>query len=285
MSNYDQLHRYLFDDHAVRGELVTLSDTFQQILNNHLYPQPVQMLLGEMLVATCLLTATLKLSGDITIQLQGDGPLSLLVINGNHRQEMRGVARIHGTIAEQSTLKQMIGQGHLVITITPVTGERYQSIVALEGETLTDILQNYFQQSEQLPTRLFLHHDNINNKPIVGGLLLQVLPMGPSTEDSLNHLAQLTATLTATELFNLPVDQVLHRLYHQQRVTLFGAQPIIFRCTCSRIRTQQALLTLPSTELNEILTKNGYIETQCDYCSTHYRFHRQDLEPHLDRIH
>ena len=93
MSNHDQLHRYLFENYAVRGELVTVSETYQQILNNHDYPAPVQKLLGELLVATSLLTATLKFDGDITVQLQGDGPLKLAVINGNNRQEMRGVAR------------------------------------------------------------------------------------------------------------------------------------------------------------------------------------------------
>jgi len=105
MAQHDQLHRYLFEQFAVRGELVTVSETWKQILENHNYPLPVKTLLGELLVATSLLTATLKFAGDITVQLQGDGPMSLAVINGNNQQQMRGVARVQGDIPENADLK------------------------------------------------------------------------------------------------------------------------------------------------------------------------------------
>jgi molecular chaperone Hsp33 len=118
MAQHDQLHRYLFENYAVRGELVTVSETWKQILENHSYPQPVKTILGELLVATSLLTATLKFAGDITVQLQGDGPMSLAVINGNNRQQMRGVARVQGDIADDADLKTLVGNGYLVITIT-----------------------------------------------------------------------------------------------------------------------------------------------------------------------
>ncbi len=118
MSAQDQLHRYLFENAAVRGELVNVSDTWRETVKNHDYPAPVKTLLGEMLVATSLLTATLKFDGEITVQLQGDGPLSLAVINGNNNQELRGVARIKGDIPDDSTLKSMVGNGYLVITIS-----------------------------------------------------------------------------------------------------------------------------------------------------------------------
>ncbi|WP_241199794.1 Hsp33 family molecular chaperone HslO, partial [Erwinia billingiae] len=156
MAHQDQMHRYLFENHAVRGELVTVSDTWREIIKGHDYPLPVQKVLGELLVATSLLTATLKFDGDITVQLQGDGPLNLAVINGNNRQEMRGVARMQGEIAAESTLKEMVGNGYLVITISPAEGERYQGVVGLEGETLAECLEDYFMRSEQLPTRLFI---------------------------------------------------------------------------------------------------------------------------------
>lgn len=135
MPQHDQLHRYLFENFAVRGELVTVSETLQQILDNHTYPQPVKTVLAELLVATSLLTATLKFAGDITVQLQGDGPLSLAVINGNNQQQMRGVARVQGDIPDNADLKTLVGNGYLVITITPEEGERYQGVVGLEGDT------------------------------------------------------------------------------------------------------------------------------------------------------
>ncbi len=127
MAQHDQLHRYLFEQFAVRGELVTVSETWKQILENHNYPLPVKTLLGELLVATSLLTATLKFAGDITVQLQGDGPMSLAVINGNNQQQMRGVARVQGDVPENADLKTLVGNGYLVITISPEEGERYQA--------------------------------------------------------------------------------------------------------------------------------------------------------------
>lgn len=197
MSNHDQLHRYLFENYAVRGELVTVSETYQQILNNHDYPAPVQKLLGELLVATSLLTATLKFDGDITVQLQGDGPLKLAVINGNNRQEMRGVARTQAPIADDSTLHQMIGNGVMVITISPTEGERYQGVVGLEGETLAECLEAYFRQSEQLPTRLFIRTGEAEGNAAAAGMLLQVLPAQDGHLDDFDHLVQLTNTVKA----------------------------------------------------------------------------------------
>jgi len=156
MAQHDQLHRYLFEQFAVRGELVTVSETWKQILENHNYPLPVKTLLGELLVATSLLTATLKFAGDITVQLQGDGPMTLAVINGNNQQQMRGVARVQGDVPENADLKTLVGNGYLVITISPEEGERYQGVVGLEGDTLAACLEDYFMRSEQLPTRLFI---------------------------------------------------------------------------------------------------------------------------------
>jgi molecular chaperone Hsp33 len=277
MSNHDQLHRYLFENYAVRGELVTVNETYQQILTNHDYPAPVQQLLGELLVATSLLTATLKFDGDITVQLQGDGPLKLAVINGNNRQEMRGVARVEGPIVEGSTLHQMLGNGIMVITISPTEGERYQGVVGLEGETLAACLEGYFRQSEQLPTRLFIRTGESAGKPVASGMLLQVLPAQDGNADDFDHLVQLTATIKNEELFNLPANEVLYRLYHQEEVTLYEPQDVTFRCTCSRQRCADALTTLPAKEVTNMLEQDGNIDMHCDYCGNHYLFDAVDI--------
>ncbi|QOL16239.1 Hsp33 family molecular chaperone HslO [Dickeya dianthicola] len=277
MPNHDQLHRYLFENHAVRGELVTVSDTFQQMLTNHDYPVPVKNLLGEMLVATSLLTATLKFSGDITVQLQGDGPLKLAVINGNHQQQMRGVARLQGDIAADSSLHDMIGNGYLVITITPTEGERYQGVVGLDGDNVAACLENYFQQSEQLPTRLFIRTGEHDDRQCAAGMLLQVLPAQHGNREDFDHLTQLTATVKSEELFGLPADEVLYRLYHQENVTLYEPQPVAFRCHCSRERCADALMTLSADEVSDILTQDGQIDMHCDYCGSHYLFSARDI--------
>lgn len=277
MAQYDQLHRYLFENYAVRGELVTVSDTLKQIFDNHDYPQPVKTLLGEMLVATSLLTATLKFSGSITVQLQGDGPMSLAVINGNDRQQMRGVARLQGDIPNDASLKTLVGNGHVVITITPNEGERYQGVVGLEGDTLAACLEDYFMRSEQLPTRLFIRTGDANGQPAAGGILLQVLPSQNAQLNDFENLATLTDTIKTEELLILPAQNVLWRLYHEEEVTLYEPQDVTFSCTCSRERCADALKTLPESDVDSILAEEGNIDMHCDYCGKHYVFNAMDI--------
>lgn len=277
MAQHDQLHRYLFENHAVRGELVTISETWQRMLDNHDYPQPVKQILGELLVATSLLTATLKFNGDITVQLQGDGPMNLAVINGNNKQQMRGVARMQGDIPDNADLKTLVGNGYLVITISPEEGERYQGVVGLEGDTLAECLEDYFMRSEQLPTRLFIRTGNVNGKPAAGGMLLQVLPAQNTQSDEFEHLATLTETVTADELLTLAANDMLWRLYHEEEVTLYDPQHVEFKCTCSRQRCADSLRTLPAEEIDSILDEEGEIDMHCDYCGSHYLFTSLDI--------
>ncbi|QIQ22375.1 Hsp33 family molecular chaperone HslO [Zophobihabitans entericus] len=278
MNHHDLLSRFLFEEHSVRGEMVTLNKTYQAMLDGHDYPAPVQKLLGDLLTATCLLTATIKFEGDIAVQIQGDGPLSLAVINGNNHQDMRGVARVTGEITDKMTLKEMVGNGYLVITIMPSQGERYQGIVGLEHETVAECIEGYFMQSEQLPTRLFVHTGVYHGQPVTSGVLLQVLPASDASPDSFEHLAMLTHTMTADELFSLPVQEVLHRLYHEEDVRLFDATSVQFKCTCSRERCEASLATLPATEIDTILEEDGNIDMHCDYCGNHYIFDAIDIQ-------
>ncbi|MEX0444738.1 Hsp33 family molecular chaperone HslO [Xenorhabdus sp. SGI246] len=278
MIKHDQLHRFLFESHSVRGELVSVSETYQRMLENHHFPQPVQQLLGELLVATSLLTATLKFNGDITVQIQGDGPVKLAVINGNNRQQMRGTARIDGDVNAASCLRDMVGNGYMVITITPTEGERYQGVVALEGETLAECLDAYFKQSEQLPTRLFIRTGMQDGKMAAGGMLLQILPGAQAgSDDMLDHLVQLTATIKGEELFTLDVKEILHRLYHEEDVTLYEPQQVEFRCTCSHQRCADTLVTLPEADLQDILHQDGQIDMECEFCGMHYIFDEKAL--------
>lgn len=276
--NMDTLNRFLFDNHPIRGEITRLEQTYQAILDNHTYPIAVQKLLGELLVVTSLLTATLKFEGDIAVQLQGDGALSLAVVNGNDQQQLRGVARVSGEIADNATLKEMVGNGYVVITITPKNGERYQGIVGLEKDTLIGCIENYFIQSEQLPTRLFVKIGVHDNKPIAAGILLQVLPANENTVESFEHVSTLTETITSDELFQLSTDEILYRLYNQEEVRLFETHDITFKCGCSRQRCEDSLMTLPANEIDEILKENeGKIDIHCDYCGKHYLFDAIDI--------
>ncbi|MGL4380630.1 MAG: Hsp33 family molecular chaperone HslO [Vibrio sp.] len=268
----NMLHRYLFEDLSVRGELVQLDDTYQQMIASQAYPTAVQHLIGELLVATSLLTATLKFEGSITLQLQGDGPVSLVVINGDNNQQVRGVARWQGDIAEDAGLHDMLGKGHLVITIEPKQGERYQGVVGLEGATLAEVLEGYFLRSEQLKTHLWICVGQQAGKACAAGMLLQIVPDGKGSSDDIEHLAQLTNTIKNEELFTLPAEELLYRLYNQEKVQLFTPQAVNFRCGCSRERSGAAIVTVARDEINDILAQEGVVSLHCDYCGTTYSF-------------
>ena len=279
MKEQDQLYRYLFEHHQVRGELVQLDQTFRHMVAAQEYPAPVRQLLGELLVATSLLTATLKFEGSITVQLQGNGPVSLAVINGDHLQQLRGVARWQGELPTEPDLKALVGDGHLVITITPEEGERYQGIVSLESDSLASSLESYFAQSEQLATRIWIRTGGTHDEPLAAGMLLQELPASNEQHaEEFDHLSKLTDTIKDEELFTLPAEEILYRLYHEEEVRLFAPQQIQFRCTCSRERSEQALLQIGKVEVDAMIHEQGQIDMHCDYCGTHYRFDAIDAQ-------
>ncbi len=279
MKEQDQLYRYLFEHHQVRGELVQLDQTFRHMVAAQEYPAPVRQLLGELLVATSLLTATLKFEGSITVQLQGNGPVSLAVINGDHQQQLRGVARWQGELPANPNLKALVGDGHLVITISPDEGERYQGIVSLESDSLASSLESYFAQSEQLATRIWIRTGGTAAEPLAAGMLLQALPASSEQHaDEFDHLSKLTDTIKDEELFTLPAEEILYRLYHEEEVRLFAPQAIQFRCTCSRERCEQALLQVGQVEVEAMIHEQGQIDMHCDYCGTHYQFDAIDAQ-------
>ncbi len=271
------LNRYLFEDLSVRGELVQLDEAYQRIISSKEYPAALQKLLGELLVSTTLLTATLKFEGSITIQLQGDGPVSLAVINGDHDQKIRGVARWEGDIADDASLHDMMGKGYLVITIEPKRGERYQGVVGLEGETLADVIEGYFANSEQLKTRLWIRTGEHEGKAHAAGMMIQVMPDGTGTPEDFEHLEQLTATVKNEELFTLPANELLYRLYNQDSVRLYEPQPVEFHCGCSRERSGAAIITVERAEINDILAEEGSVSLHCDYCGTSYSFDEAEI--------
>lgn len=275
----DKLYRYLFQNRAVRGEWVRLNRTFTETLNTHNYPKAVQNLLGEMLVATSLLTATLKFDGTITVQIQGDGALKLAVVNGNDQQQFRALARVEGDIAETSTLHEMIGNGVLVISIIPTQGERYQGVISLDKPTISECLEDYFARSEQLATRLTIHVGEFNGQAVAGGTLLQIVPDGTGTADDFEHLTTLASTIKAEELFGLPAQELLYRLFHEETVEVYPPQQTEFKCGCSRERSGAAIMLLPDDEITEMLAeKKGVIDMQCDCCGTQYFFDQKAID-------
>ncbi|AAP95735.1 molecular chaperone Hsp33 [[Haemophilus] ducreyi] len=269
----DKLYRYLFQHRAVRGEWVRLNETFSQTLNTHQYPKAVQHLLGEMLVATSLLTAIMKFEGNITVQIQGDGPLKLAVVNGNEKQQLRALARVQAEIDDQASLAEMVGNGVLVISIIPTEGERYQGVIQLDKPTIRECLEDYFIRSEQLQTHLIIRVGEYAGQAVAAGMLLQIMPDGTGTPEDFEHLMTLAETVKDEELFGLTAEALLYRLFHQEQVEVYPAQTTAFKCGCSRERSGQAMLLLPMAEIEEMLAeKKGVIDMQCECCGTQYFF-------------
>jgi molecular chaperone Hsp33 len=253
------------------------------MLQNHDYPYPVKQLLAELVVATSLLTATLKLDGDIAVQLQGDGPVRFAAVNGTAEQEFRGVARLQAEIGATG-FRDLIGEGYMLVTITPKQGERYQGIIPLTGDSLTETLEAYFAQSEQLPTRLYLFTDLTENNSRAAGLLLQVLPVDPDkAKQDFNDLVIVTDTITSHELLNLPTEQMLHRLYHDEEVELFAPQQIRFVCGCSREKCEAAIISLGKAVIEEHIAE-GKLDISCDYCNSTYHFDSAELSLLLNKF-
>ena len=180
MNNADFKQRFLFPETDIRGELVRLDESLEAILGTHDYPLAVQGLVGEAVAAVALLAGTLKFSGRLSLQAQGRGPVSLLLAECTHDGQLRALARHDGELDTAANIGALIGDGTMVITITPDQGRQYQGIVPLEGDTLAQCLEGYFQQSEQLPTRLWLAAGNGR----AAGLMLQRLPDQVASRDA-----------------------------------------------------------------------------------------------------
>lgn len=278
----DVLNRYLFDNMHARGELVNLQQSFQDIVAPHDYPTGVKQLLGELVAATCLLTATLKFEGEIAVQLQGDGPIGYMAVNGNHQQEMRGIARMTAD-TKATTLKELIGKGNMVITIRPNSGEPYQGVVALEQDTLAECLAHYFDVSEQIPTKIWLYGNADTTE--IAGTLIQLLPDGEDKEkqqSDFEHLCQLTNTIKNEEIFSLDSEALLYRLYHQEEVRMFEPQAVSYKCSCSEEKCLSAISQIEPSELENILAEQGNVSMTCDYCMTTYKFERPQLTQFID---
>jgi molecular chaperone Hsp33 len=274
----DTLHRFLFENAPIRGEIVRLQATWRTVLERHDYPPVLRNAMGELMAAAALLTATLKLKGSLILQIQGNGPLSLLVVECNGDLAMRATAKWNEDLSSgtSDSLAELVGNGRFAITLDPKDGKQtYQGIVPLEGASVAEILQNYMTRSEQLETRLWLAADN----ECAAGMLLQKLPERPEQNvDAWQHAGHLANTVKAEELLNLPAKTLLHRLFHQEDIRLFDPQPVSFHCRCSREGVANVLRMLGHDEVNSILKEQGNIEVHCEFCNQRYLFDRIDAE-------
>ena len=298
-----QLLKFLFEGLPVRGMLVRLSDSWQEVLRRRetigAHPAPVRALLGEMTAAGVLMRANIKFNGALILQIHGDGPVKLAVAEVNPELSFRATATVVGAVPADAQLESMLnlhGQGRCAITLDPkdrFPGQQpYQGVVPLYGDRreplqqVSQVLEHYMLQSEQLDTRLIL----AANDDVAAGLLIQRLPVEGEgnlgtrrNEDEIglneayNRIALLAATLMREELLTLQPEQILHRLFWEETVRIFEPLCPSFACTCSRERVQGMLRGLGRNESDGLIAERGLVEVGCEFCGLQYRFDAIDV--------
>ncbi len=264
----DQLQRFSFDKTTIRGEVAHLNATFQEVIRRHRYPQKVAVALGELMAAAALLSASLKFPGRLTLQLRLKGNVSLLQAETDEQGRMRAIARYEEG-AETDTLA--LADGQMILTLEPENGQRYQGITLIDEGNIAKALEEYFLQSEQLPTRFWLHCDG----QIAAGFMLQKMPATDGVEDdpdAWDRLGHLASTIKTEELLHLENEDLLHRLYHEEAARVYPSSPLSFWCNCSKDRIGNALHQLGYDELQSILAEQGSIRINCDFCQQAYTF-------------
>jgi molecular chaperone Hsp33 len=289
----DTLQKFIFDNAAVRGELVEISNAWREIQSRHDYPAPVRALLGEMVAAAALLSANLKFNGSIVMQIHGDGPIKLLVVDCDANLHLRATAKLRegAVIADDAKVEEMLnagGKGRFVITLDPqdkVPGQQpYQGVVPLVGADISTIIENYMLRSEQMDTKLWLAADD----KVARGLLLQKLPRNSAIEGQVQQASEeedaetwtravmLGQTLKQSELLSTDVETLLKRLFWEETIRVFDPLHPEFRCTCSREKVGNMLKMLGREEVESALHDLGELGINCDFCGKHYGFDAVD---------
>ncbi|BEV07483.1 MULTISPECIES: Hsp33 family molecular chaperone HslO [unclassified Methylophilus] len=262
----DQLHPFIFEQSAVRGNFVQLNQSLFTALEHQSLPDALKSVIGEFAAASVLLTSTLKMQGKLILQLQSKGALQLLVVECTSALNIRATAKVSGEL-NGPHLTDWLAQGQLVITLMPETGEPYQGIVPLEGDSIASMLENYMLRSQQIDTRLWLTAEG--NR--AAGLLLQKLPQQQESDlDCWNRVQHLAGTVTAPELLDLEAVTLLQRLFVEEDVRLFSGREVQAFCSCSQANVSNMLQMLGLEEVQSILQEQGSIEIQCDFCHKHY---------------
>lgn len=293
----DQLQKFMFNAAPVRGEIVSLRNTWQEVLTRRDYPAPVRTVLGEMMAACALLSANLKFHGTLVMQIFGDGPVKMLVVQCGSDLSMRATAKFSGEAAQTigdgmgfAELVNASGHGRCVITLDPADkkpGQQpYQGIVPLNGEdgpltSIADVLEHYMRHSEQLDTRLWLAAD----RERAVGMLLQKLPgdggiVPRNTEtdaDTWERVCTLGGTLSAQELLEVDPETVFRRLFWQENVQHFEPAVTRFLCTCSREKVGAMLRMLGRDEVDGVIAERCHVEIHCDFCNQRYEFDPVDV--------
>lgn len=271
----NEVQNFLFEGLGIRGSIVRLEETWRQVLAEHRYPDSLRQLLGESLAATVLLTTGLKGAPKVSLQLQGEGPVKLLLIQCSSELKVRGMAQWR----DAAEGEPLLGEGRLTVNLdTGEDGHCFQGIVPLVSDRLDACLEGYFRQSEQLPTRLML----TGTQQRVAGLLLQALPNNDRTDHTFNTAAALAATVSPGELSELPADRLLATLFDNYTIRLFKPRRVTHDCRCTPSHLASVVRLLGADELESLIEETGEVELTCEFCNRAFRFDAADVEAILD---
>lgn len=267
----NEVQTFLFEDLEIRGALVRLEETWQQVLAQHHYPQALRQLLGEGVAATVLLATGLKGHPRVSLQLQGDGRVKLLLVQCSSELEVRGMAQI-GDVQEDGPL---LGEGRLAVNLdTGENGQQFQGIVPLVGPDLHACLEAYFAQSEQLPTRLYLFSDDAH----ASGLLLQALPGAGEQAEDFETVAALANTVKAVEMTEKPAANLLEQVFADYTLRLFRPHPVTHDCRCTPEYLARIVRMLGAAEIEDLLRERGHVELTCEFCNRAFRYDDGQIE-------
>ncbi len=261
----NEVQTFLFEDLQIRGALVRLKETWQQVLAQHHYPETLRQLLGEGVAATVLLATGLKGHPRVSLQLQGDGRVKLLLVQCSSALEVRGMAHVREGCEDEP----LLGVGRLAVNLDPgESGQQFQGIVPLVGPDLHACLEAYFAQSEQLPTRLYLFADDAH----AAGLLLQTLPGADESNADFDTVAALATTVTALEIAERPAAALLEQVFANYTLRLFRPRPVSHDCRCTPEYLARIVRMLGATEIEDLLRERGHVELTCEFCNRAFRY-------------
>ncbi|WP_028486136.1 Hsp33 family molecular chaperone HslO [Thiomicrorhabdus chilensis] len=274
--SHNSVQRFLFKELNIRGQHIRLEESWQAMLEERHYPKAIVSLLGELTAMSVLMANGMKHRGRITLQVQGSGPITLLVVEVTHDLKIRGVAKTNQTITDESSIDELLGDGQILVTIENTqTQHHFQSYVPREGSTIAECFELFLSQSEQLPSKIWLTANEKN----LGGVMIQKMPdTDGQDEDGWERVVHLTTTVKDEELSALPAEALLHLLFHEELIELFTAQEVVYECPKDRERVEEMLKSLGEKEVRKILEEQGEIVIHNEICNFHMRFNEADID-------
>lgn len=279
------IKRFLFKDLDIRGQHLQLDQVWQDMIEERHYTPALTTVLGELTAMTVMMANGLKHPGKVTLQIQGQGPVNLLVVEATHDLKIKGVAKTNQPLTDEKTLDELLGNGQILMTLeNSATDSLFQSYVDRQGQTVVQAFETFLTQSEQLPSKLWLAADETG----IGGVLVQQMPVSgdkshlEQDDDAWNRISTLTDTLTPKELVSLDSETLLHRLFHEELIELFEPNQVEYHCPKDPAKIEAMILSMGEEEARKLLEEQGEIVVHNEMCNFHLRLTASDLDRIFD---